>query len=179
MYSNLQWALSNLARGSTPSAAFAASGVISRMLALLARAIAASSASLGRNTTGDITSVNLSANNSQWSELIHEICWILVFVSAKEEGDVTLMIQEGLVRALCEASLLFPAGSPMAIPMVRTLGNITSGPLGWLDMMLIEPLYVAPVVQMLHRQLSSDEAGHRSVIKESLWVVANILGVCM
>lgn len=78
---------------------------------------------------------------------------------------------------LCECILLFTAGHPSSLPAIRSLGNITSGPSDWLSLILTSSIQGSiSIIQVLNRSLAAGPSAHRAVLKESLWVMTNLLG---
>lgn len=168
------WALSNLSRGTTPFAAFTASDIIARFFALTKSCLSALTTGAERDTFGGVIRNSTPPIVEACIQLVHELTWTFTFLSAKDEASVTTMITEDLGRIFCESASLYPAGSILCIPAIRGLGNITSGPIEWIDMLSAQN---TPIGQVPLRILTAGEGAHRVTIKESLWVVSNILGV--
>jgi len=137
------WALSNLARGATPAEPF---------LCLLCPGTA-----------------GLLAGDER---LAAEACWLLAFLSAKQAateatGNLlpSLLLGVGPLLGHCTPQ------APYGTPLVRLLGNLSSGPLDWLDLLLAEH----SLVPALARLASGASAGC-AVRKEALWALGNLLG---
>lgn len=153
------WAISNLARGSTSAEHLLPSGSVPLLISLTLHADAA---------------------------LVYEMWWIFTFLTAKSVDAVNLILQHGLanavVAALAKAAALTTsdvlgisyANAPAAIvPILRTLGNLTSGPIEWIDLLLQHP-QILPVLTSLTSRTS--HCSNSVAFKEALWVIRNILG---
>jgi importin subunit alpha-6/7 len=139
------WTLSNLARGTTPAGAFIETGSINLLLSLL--------------TIGD---KNISV----------EVWWIFSFLTAKDIGSVDILIQQGLIQILEQTIANLNSNDITSIPVIRVLGNLTSGPQHWLDVLLTSEI----ILLSISRICSTIDSGEKSVLKETMWSLANILG---
>jgi hypothetical protein len=84
------------------------------------------------------------------------------------------MLEGGLADAVVSAISNTNPADIVSIPIVRTVGNIASGPAEWINPLLSND-GPSMLLLALHILLSMDSA-HKSVIKESLWALGNILG---
>jgi hypothetical protein len=164
------WALSNLARGSTTAAAFLSSGVIAPLLGLMQLAEQQRQQQWSGSAGADPAQ---QASASSMRSLMVEVCWIFVFLSAKEEESVDALLQQGLVEAL--TSLLCHCTSStedahLAVPALRCIGNIGSGPPQWQQRLLSVGASLLPALAAL----SDHRTQEAEVAKEALWVVATL-----
>ena len=215
------WALSNLARGSTTASAFIESEITAGLLGILEAlhqfGISSSIGGImssGHEKESAVTAAGNAVTLSSVSgagalvefvhNLTHEIMWVLCFLAAKEEAAVGHMIAaQGLIPAICSVVSRTDAMDERAIPLVRCLGNLTSGPLEWIDPLLVVslsgvsvsvsvsgggvtdpstavsiPSFLIAVLSSWHSQGGGEGgtfAAHRAVVKETLWVVSNLL----
>lgn len=165
--STAAWALSNLARGKVLANAFINTDSMPCIMKLL--------------NCGD-------------KQVSTEICWFFAFYLAKEEDAVNYLLSLDLREELfvllahVESSTSSLAHSAY-IPMIRMLGNLSSGPIEWIDHALLLPPVSMPVsvVGSARREVVLDALlsfsnpatsvdHNRAVTKEALWVLANILG---
>jgi importin subunit alpha-6/7 len=139
------WALSNLVRGSTPAGAFLESGAMPFLLSVLKHH-------------------DLAVATEVW--------WVFSFLSAKEDESVQKLIENGLLDAL-ESKLgsLDPAAMT-SIPVLRTLGNLVTGPPHWIDMILSRSSIIASLLRIMANPLVSEKA----VMKEAMYALGSILG---
>ena len=84
---------------------------------------------------------------------------------------------------MCNVCDLYAPGHPSSLPALRALGNLTSGPIEWLEYLmpscptLPTPSNIPPlIISTLTKSLSSGSSGHHAVLKEGLGVVANLIG---
>ncbi len=193
------WALSNLSRGSTPYTAFTIpidvngeiSTIIISLLILLNRAVALlMQKSIQPNINLDTPYLK------KCLELVEELSWIFTFLSKKEQNNqeiYSLLLQHDLGTSLCNVCDLYVPGHPSSLPAIRALGNLTSGPIEWLECfmpsssipiastttintataVIPSPMIVTTITRSLS---SSPNNSHRAVSKEALWVTANLLG---
>ena len=183
------WALSNVSRGSTPFAAFTISSdngttIVTSLLALLNRAVALlmqKSIQLGVDSNAPTLKTCL--------ELVEEVSWVFTFLSRKEApAEISsLILQHDLGVTLCNVCDLYAPGHPSSLPAIRALGNLTSGPIEWLEYLMPSNLSISTsssssstppplIITTITKSLASGSSGHRAVLKEGLWVTANLLG---
>ena len=149
VFSNAQtaaWCLSNLARGSTSAADLVASGA---------------------------TAMFMSLTTSFDRVFVTEVWWLLNYLCMKEESAVEGMFQQGLAAAVTlGAATCDPTDHLSSIPIIRCLGNLTNGggPEGWLDQLLSQPSLLPSLTR-----LSDPAVAHRAVLKETTWVIVNLL----
>ncbi len=145
------WTLSNLARGSTPAAAFIEHNAIELLLHLTMHPDAI---------------------------LKIEAWWVLTYLTIKEEESVDSLVEAGLIDALNVAmgTMGTMDCTDIFVPIVRSIGNLSSGPVHWIDH-LVDMARNPNILGMLHALTAQDlQINNMSIIKESLWAIANILG---
>eukprot|EP00899_Mesostigma_viride_P018423 jgi/Mesvir1/26582/Mv16232-RA.1 len=103
-------------------------------------------------------------------ELVVEVAWVLTYVTAESEHNTGQLINLGLLPALC-LQFCDATEHALVIPLLRTVGNVASGP----DAHLAKMMEVggANLVAALMRCLQS---GHRGLQKEAAWVISNMAG---
>lgn len=116
------------------------------------------------------------------SEIIQEVLWVFAFLTAKDDLPAC---QAMLAKGLCERVLgVFQVylheslSEPRFIPLIRIIGNISSGPAEWSTALMsvrLPGLTGSPLIHGLRVLLGADSA-HRTVRKECMWVVSNIFG---
>jgi hypothetical protein len=169
------WALSNLARGqSTPASAFMQAGT-------------------------DMVPALISLVQYPDHRLAMEIWWVFTFLTAKEDLAVQHLVDAGLVSSIAAAmapTRTYPhthgvdPGDIACIPLIRCLGNLSSGPEHWIDSIVAEPAILACLLACVDQDSQNSSSGnsrggipaldpnppHRAVLKESIWVLSNLLG---
>ncbi|KAL1916649.1 uncharacterized protein VTP21DRAFT_5353 [Calcarisporiella thermophila] len=100
-------------------------------------------------------------------EVISEVSWVLTYLTCKNEQNILRLIREGLVPLLVKCMPRMVDRGALAIPLIRTLGNIASGPDEFDDELLKEPQFLPLLLKYIQSEC-------RSVKKESLWVMSNI-----
>jgi len=138
------WAVSNLSRGSTSATHFAASGFMSLLIALTSHSDPV---------------------------VATEMWWLFYYLSGKENEAVNCMFQFGMADAMTSAVNNACPTDINVVPIMRTLGNLTSGAVEWTSELLDRPGLLATLAKLLSSPLT-----HKSVLKEILWVVGNIFG---
>ena len=138
------WSLSNLARGSTPAAVFLETGMTPFLVSLIGHP----------NRTLSI-----------------EIWWIFTFLTAKEDTAVQRLLEIGLIKGIAIAAESLDPGDISSIPLIRSMGNLSSGPEHWIDTLLEEPA----IINCLMTCTDQDNT-NRAVLKETTWVLTNLLG---
>jgi hypothetical protein len=68
-------------------------------------------------------------------DIVFEIAWIFVFLTAKDDDSVKMLLDNGLVGILLEIICRNDIVDSIVIPIIRCLGNITSGQVEWIDML--------------------------------------------
>ena len=138
------WSLSNLTRGSTPAAVFLETGMIPFLISLIGH-----------------PSVTLAI----------EIWWIFTFLTAKEDIAVQQLLDMGLIKTISAAAASIDPQNISSIPLIRTMGNLSSGPEHWIDFLLGEP----PIINCL-MICTDQDITNRAVLKETTWVLTNLMG---
>eukprot|EP01032_Pedospumella_encystans_P011099 gene11099-12932_t len=125
--------------------------------------------------------LDLMSSHTHGAGLAEEIWWLFTFLTAKEDEVVSVLLELGIVQRIAEALVVCNGDSVTSIPLIRSVGNLSSGPQDWIDLLLAEPRLL-DALQFLcsytgAAQWADPTAGARkAVAKESLWVVGNILG---
>ncbi|CAG8444629.1 3588_t:CDS:10 [Cetraspora pellucida] len=103
----------------------------------------------------------------EMNEVVSEISWVLTYLTSSDDDKYTqILLKEGIVPLLVKHMRSFNHG-PLALPLIRTLGNIASGPDDNTDILIQQP-------DFLHAMLEYIQSDCRPVKKESLWVMSNI-----
>ena len=104
---NTVWALSNLSRGNEVSAMpFLCSNSTATVYGYSDAGVRDECSVLKVNDIVDILSISESGNNRIWDDLKRDVCWLLAFLTAKEDGAVALLCQSNINSPLCSALLL-------------------------------------------------------------------------
>ena len=142
------WALSNLTRGATPAAEFMNLNAMSSFIALM------------------VTHTD--------KKLVAEICWIFAFLSAKEIESVEKLVELELIQALISVVEASDYSTLEPVPALRCLGNLSSGLLPWIDVILNRPTFLSSLARI--GSLPCTLPDYAIVLKEVLRLVANIFG---
>ena len=143
--STASWALSNLARGSSTARSFIDVGIVPFLLSL---------------------------TNYIDRTVAKEVWWIFTFLSAKEEESVTVLLQQGLIQALDTSFKGLKPEDVVNIPIVRTLGNLTSGPVEWINGIVGS----GDLILSLKVLTADTSTTNHALLKECMWSINNILG---
>eukprot|EP01038_Epipyxis_sp_PR26KG_P004891 gene4891-6850_t len=134
---------------------------------------------LVRGTIAGITFINsgiiptlLSYFDNIPFEIQTELVWFFVYLTAKDDATVQYILENGLLQIFKSLFLSINGDSITIVPFIRCLGNLSSGPHEWIDRIIIE---CSQVLSKLI-ELSFIHTTHRTVLKESLWVISNFLG---
>ncbi|XP_041350317.1 importin subunit alpha-4-like [Gigantopelta aegis] len=105
-------------------------------------------------------------------ELLAETAWLLTYLTAS--GDYTEeLIAGGVLSRVVEILTKFadhpPEDPQVMTPLLRTLGNISSGPDEYSMQACENPF-------LLHALENFLMSSHRHIIKETLWVLSNMTG---
>ncbi len=138
------WALSNLARGSTPASVFLETGAIPLLVSLIAHPHAG---------------------------LAGEVWWLFTFLTAKQDTAVQELLNNKLVGCIEAAVGALDPSSITSIPLIRCLGNLSSGPEQWIDGLVASSAILGALGHCVDLDYS-----HHAVLKESVWVLTNLLG---
>jgi len=141
------WALSNLIRGTTPASVVLSNpSVMIKLLELL---------------------------NHTNLDIVFEIAWIFVFLTAKDDDSVKMLLDNGLVGILLEIICRNDIVDSIVIPIIRCLGNITSGQVEWIDMLF---KYNSGVnMNYFFTKFLNIRNIPQPIVKETTWVLSNIL----
>ncbi|KAH3894055.1 uncharacterized protein LOC127861681 [Dreissena polymorpha] len=104
--------------------------------------------------------------------ILEEVAWILTYLSTSGE-HVPLMIENGLLTSAVSLIVKLQGENPQDVktvtPLLRCLGNICSGPNDYTLLALENPRLLHTVGQYLDSSI-------RHIVKETLWVLSNIVG---
>lgn len=142
------WALSNITRGTTPAAEFMNLNAMTSLIALM------------------VTHTDKKLSN--------EICWIFTFLSAKEIESVEKLVDLGLIQALISVAEASDYSTLEPVPALRCLGNLSSGLLPWIDVILNTQTFLSSLARI--GSLPCTLPDYTIVLKEVLRVVANMFG---
>ncbi|CAG8715536.1 2988_t:CDS:10, partial [Dentiscutata erythropus] len=136
------FALSNLARGSNANLdEFFSAGITKHLLFYL--------------------------GTDEMNEVVSEISWVLTYLTSSEDDKYTqILLKDGIVPPLVKHLRPFNHG-PLALPLIRTFGNIASGPDDNTDILIQQPDFLPAMLEYI-------QSDCRPVKKESLWVMSNI-----
>lgn len=142
------WALSNLARGSTPASAFLSNqSFVTQLLQLL---------------------------NHSNLDVVFEIAWVFVFLTAKDDDSIKLLLDSGLLGTLLEVICRNDIVESVVIPIIRCFGNISSGQVQWIDQFF--SYNNGANVNFFFTKFLNLRSIPQPIIKETTWVLSNILG---
>ncbi|KAG0231468.1 hypothetical protein BGW42_000220 [Actinomortierella wolfii] len=99
--------------------------------------------------------------------VISEAAWVVVYLTSGPENLITHLLEHRLIPLLVAPLKDFLSLGALAIPLVRALGNIASGPDDNTEELINEPGFLPA----LHQFIQSD---CRPVKKESLWLLSNL-----
>ncbi len=141
------WALSNLARGSTPASTFLSNhSFMTQLLQLL---------------------------NHSNLDVVFEIAWVFVFLTAKDDDSIKLLLDNGLLGILLEVICRNDIVESIVIPIIRCLGNISSGQVQWIDQFFT--YNNGANVNFFFTKFLNIRSIPQPIIKETTWVLSNIL----
>ena len=142
------WALSNLTRGTTPASVFMNAGALSSLIEVMVK--------------------------HPDRRLVSEICWVFTFLSAKDLESVQMLVDLGLIQALTVVVDRADPASLESVPALRCLGNLSSGSVPWIDVILNTSFFPTSLLRLL--SISSTIPDYTIVLKEVLRLIANVLG---
>ncbi|KAG0049590.1 hypothetical protein BGZ83_005572 [Gryganskiella cystojenkinii] len=99
--------------------------------------------------------------------VISEAAWVVVYLTSGPDSVSTQLLEHRLIPLLVEPLKQFLDQKALAIPLVRALGNIASGPDNNTSALIHEPGFLEAMLQYI-------QSDCRPVKKESLWVMSNI-----
>ncbi|KAG0269486.1 hypothetical protein BGZ95_002061 [Linnemannia exigua] len=99
--------------------------------------------------------------------VISEAAWVVVYLTSGPENVSTQLLEHRLIPLLVGPLKDFLDQKALAIPLVRALGNIASGPDNNTSALINEPGFLSAMLQFI-------QSDCRPVKKESLWLMSNI-----
>ncbi|CAO3661973.1 unnamed protein product [Umbelopsis ramanniana] len=100
-------------------------------------------------------------------DTVTEICWVLSYLTAGSDQFIGQLLNEGIAPLLVQNMEPLHSQGPLALPLIRTLGNIASGPDDYTDILIKEQIFLPGIISFC-------QSDCRPVKKESLWVLSNI-----
>ncbi|GJJ73012.1 hypothetical protein EMPS_05370 [Entomortierella parvispora] len=99
--------------------------------------------------------------------VISEAAWVVVYLTSGPDNVSTQLLEHRLIPLLVEPLKQFLDKRALAIPLIRALGNIASGPDNNTSTLINEPGFLEAMLQFI-------QSDCRPVKKESLWLMSNI-----
>ncbi|RHZ71077.1 hypothetical protein Glove_262g24 [Diversispora epigaea] len=100
------------------------------------------------------------------SEVVSEISWVLTYLTSDEDKYIQKLV-EGLAPLLVKHMRPLLSHGPLALPLIRTFGNIASSPDNNTIILINQPDFLSSMIEYI-------QSDCRPVKKESLWVMSNI-----
>ncbi|KAG0024927.1 hypothetical protein BGZ81_007547 [Podila clonocystis] len=99
--------------------------------------------------------------------VIAEAAWVVVYLTSGPDNVSTQLLEHQLIPLLVAPLKDFLNQKALAIPLIRALGNIASGPDGNTSSLIHAPGFLPSMLQFI-------QSDCRPVKKESLWLMSNI-----
>ncbi|KAF9199059.1 hypothetical protein BGZ49_010871 [Haplosporangium sp. Z 27] len=99
--------------------------------------------------------------------VISEAAWVVVYLTSGPDNIGTQLLEHRLIPLLVAPLKDFLDLKALAIPLIRALGNIASGPDNNTSDLINEPGFLSSLLQFI-------QSDCRPVKKESLWLMSNI-----
>ncbi|KAF9346861.1 hypothetical protein BGX26_001632, partial [Mortierella sp. AD094] len=99
--------------------------------------------------------------------VISEAAWVVVYLTSGPDNVSTQLLEHRLIPLLVGPLKDFLDLKALAIPLIRALGNIASGPDNNTSELINEPGFLSSMLQLI-------QSDCRPVKKESLWLMSNI-----
>ncbi|KAF9114461.1 hypothetical protein BGX27_010772 [Mortierella sp. AM989] len=99
--------------------------------------------------------------------VISEAAWVIVYLTSGPDNVSTQLLEHRLIPLLVAPLKDFLDLKALAIPLIRALGNIASGPDNNTSELINEPGFLSSLLQFI-------QSDCRPVKKESLWLMSNI-----
>ncbi|KAF9430496.1 hypothetical protein BGZ94_006575 [Podila epigama] len=99
--------------------------------------------------------------------VIAEAAWVVVYLTSGPDNVSTHLLEHRLIPLLVAPLKDFLDQKALAIPLIRALGNIASGPDNNTSSLIHEPGFLSSMLQFI-------QSDCRPVKKESLWLMSNI-----
>ncbi|CAG8537372.1 13865_t:CDS:10 [Acaulospora colombiana] len=123
------FALSNLARGPNPKLEeFFSAGITQHLLRHL--------------------------RTEEMSEVVSEVCWVLTYLTSCDDIYGQELLKEGLAPLLAKHMRHLLNRGPLALPLIRTFGNIASGPDDNTDTLINQPDFLACMIEYIQSDCS-------------------------
>ncbi|ORY07322.1 ARM repeat-containing protein [Basidiobolus meristosporus CBS 931.73] len=177
------WALGNIAvEGEEFRKRLAANGAITPLVKLLrsdnpelVQTVCFALSSLARNHThfeeffkAGVSELLLQhLKNDKVPSEVSEITWVLAYLTSGKEEYSTTLLNDGLAPLLVKHMPVMADKGSLAIPIIRTIGNIASCSDWHADSLIQQPGFLANLVPYINSEL-------RALKKESLWVLSNL-----
>ncbi|KAI8577108.1 hypothetical protein K450DRAFT_253707 [Umbelopsis ramanniana AG] len=100
-------------------------------------------------------------------DTVTEICWVLSYLTAGSDQFIGQLLNEGIAPLLVQNMEPLHSQGALALPLIRTFGNIASGPDDYTDILIKEQIFLPGIISFC-------QSDCRPVKKESLWVLSNI-----
>ncbi|CAG8498683.1 181_t:CDS:10 [Paraglomus occultum] len=105
--------------------------------------------------------------NDEMSEVVSEISWVLAYLTSDSDTYTSRLLSEGLIPRLVKHMRPLLSHGPLALPLIRTLGNVAGGPDENADELIQQEEFLKLMIEYVQSEC-------RAVKKESLWVMSNI-----
>ncbi|KAF9431898.1 hypothetical protein BGZ76_011559 [Entomortierella beljakovae] len=99
--------------------------------------------------------------------VVSEAAWVVVYLTSGPDNVSTQLLEHRLIPLLVEPLKDFIELKALAIPLIRSLGNIASGPDSNTSQLVDEPGFLSSMLKFI-------QSDCRPVKKESLWLMSNI-----
>ncbi|KAF9928068.1 hypothetical protein FBU30_002668 [Linnemannia zychae] len=99
--------------------------------------------------------------------VISEAAWVVVYLTSGPDNVSVELLEHRLIPLLVTPLKDFLDQKALAIPLIRALGNIASGPDNNTSALINEPGFLSAMLQFI-------QSDCRPVKKESLWLMSNI-----
>ncbi|ORZ08580.1 armadillo-type protein [Lobosporangium transversale] len=99
--------------------------------------------------------------------VISEAAWVIVYLTTGPDNISAQLLENRLIPLLVAPLKDFLDRKALAIPLIRALGNIASGPDNNTSALIHEPEFLPSMLQLI-------QSDCRPVKKESLWLMSNI-----
>ncbi|KAK9702116.1 hypothetical protein K7432_011405 [Basidiobolus ranarum] len=100
-------------------------------------------------------------------EEISEVTWVLTYLTCGNELYSSALLKDGLAPLLVKHMPIMADKGSLAIPLIRTVGNIASCTDWHADTLMQQPAFLQNLIPYIKSEL-------RAIKKESLWVLSNI-----
>ncbi|KAG0221425.1 armadillo-type protein [Mortierella sp. GBAus27b] len=99
--------------------------------------------------------------------VISEAAWVVVYLTSGPDNASIQLLEHKLIPLLVAPLKGFLDQGALAIPLIRALGNIASGPDNNTSALIHEPEFLSSMLQFIQSEC-------RPVKKESLWLMSNV-----